>query len=233
MGAKLVLLIWLAATTAFAEDVRGRVITDDGMPLPASTQAELRCGKLAEQAVEVDSEGWFEFSSLSDPLGCSAVVTAIGYRTVGIELTALPANPRIPAAVLHRLGKNHGESISVSHLAAPSAATRHFHSAIRELDLGAQGEIDSALRHLERAIEVYPDYAQAWFEIGRLHLALGDASSALEAFRQSVQADPWFVSPYEPLMLLLESRGDTEGVAKACESLRQINPALPLGCRGG
>ena len=232
MGAKLLLLAWLAGATLLAEAVRGRVITDDGMPLPASTQLELRCGTTTQQAVEVDSEGWFEFSSLSDSLGCSAVIAAVGYRTVGIELTALPANPLIPALVLHRLGKNHGESISVSHLVASAAATRHFHAAMRELELGVQGELDRALSHLRRAIEVYPGYAQAWFEIGRLHLALGDASSALEAFRQSVQADPWFVSPYEPLMLLSESSGDMDGAVTACTSLRQINPALPPGCRG-
>ena len=104
---------------------------------------------------------------------------------------------------------------------------------MRELEGAAGGGIEKALAHLQSATEAYPSYAQAWFEIGRLHLALGDASSALQAFQQSVQADPWFVSPYEPLILLLESSGDAAGAATACTRLRRINPALPADCKGG
>ena len=233
MSAKLPVLLALAATSALAGSVRGRIVTDDGMPLPASTQVALRCREVAQQAVGVDSEGWFELSDLSDTQGCSAIVTARGYRTARVELAALPVDPLIPAAALHRLGKNHGESISVSHLAAPEAATRHLHAAVRELEGESDAGIDKALAHLRSAIQAYPGYAQAWFEIGRLQLALGDASNALQAFQQSVQADPWFVSPYEPLILLLESSGNAAGAATACKKLRRINPALPPGCRGG
>lgn len=233
MGAKLVVLLGLAAASALSGSVRGRIVTDDGMPLPGSTQVALRCGAAAQSEVGVDPEGWFEFSSLSDLLGCSATVTARGYRTASVELAELPVDPLIPGVVLHRLGKHHGESISVSHLAAPADATRHFHAAVRELERGSTGEIDTALAHLQSATQAYPGYAQAWFEIGRLHLALGDASSALQAFQQSVQADPWFVSPYEPLILLLESTGDAAGAATACTRLRRINPALPPDCKGG
>ena len=233
MSAKVPVLLALAFASALAGPVRGRIVTDDGMPLPASTQVALRCREVAQQVVGVDSEGWFELSNLSDPQGCSAIVTATGYRTAHVEVAALPVDPRIPAAALHRLGKNHGESISVSHLAAPEAAKRHLLAAVRELQGESDAGTEKALAHLQSAIQAYPGYAQAWFEIGRLQLALGDASSALQAFQQSVQADPWFVSPYEPLILLLESSGDAAGAATACEKLRRINPALPSGCRGG
>lgn len=233
MGAKLVVLLGLAATSALGDSVRGRIVADDGMPLPASARVALRCGATAQSEIGIDLEGWFEFSNLPDPLGCSAAVTAPGYRTASVNLAAPPTDPLIPMAVLHRLGKNHGQSISVTHLAAPNDAKRHFHAAVRVLEQGTSGEIDSALDHLQSAVQVYPAYAQAWFEIGRLQLALGDASSALQAFQKSVQADPWFVSPYEPLLLLLRSSGDAAGTAKACEKLRRINPALPAGCRGG
>ena len=233
MDAKLVVLLGLAATPALGDSVRGRIVTDDGMPLPASARVALRCGATEQSEVGIDPEGWFELSHLPDPPGCSAVVTARGYRTASVNLAALPADPLIPIAVLHRLGKNHGESISATHLAAPADAKRHFHAAVRALEQGTAGGIDRALGHLQSAVRVYPAYAQAWFEIGRLQLALGDASSALQAFQESVRADPWFVSPYEPLLLLLESTGDTAGAERACARLRQINPALPPGCGGG
>lgn len=233
MGAKLVVLLGLAASSALGDSVRGRIVTDDGMPLPASARVALRCGATAQSEVGIDPEGWFELTNLPDPPGCSAVVTAPGYRTASVNLAALPADPLIPVAVLHRLGTNHGESISVTHLAAPADAKRHFHTAVRVLEQETPGGIDGALDHLHSAVRAYPAYAQAWFEIGRLHLALGDASSALQAFQKSVQADPWFVSPYKPLLLLLKSSGDSTGAERACAKLRQINPALPPGCGGG
>ncbi len=233
MGAKLVVLLGLAATPALSEPVRGRILTDDGMPLPASARVALRCGATAQSEVGIDLEGWFELSNFPDSLGCSAVVTAPGYRTASVNLAALPADPLISVAVLHRLGKNHGESISVTHLAAPADAKRHFHAAVRVLEQETAGGIDRALDHLQSAVRAYPAYAQAWFEIGRLQLALADASSALQALQKSVQADPWFVSPYEPLLLLLQSSGDAAGAERACAKLRQINPALPPGCGGG
>ena len=227
------MLLALAASSALAGSVRGRIVTDDGMPLPASAQVALRCGGLEQPAVGVDQKGWFEIARPSDSQGCSALIEARGYRTARVELTALPPDPHIPAAVLHRLGKNHGESISVSNLAAPEVATQHFHAAVRELEGPSDAGIDKALADLQSATQAYPGYAQAWFEMGRLQLALGNASEALQAFRRSVQADPWFVSPYEPLILLLESSGDAAGAASACKQLRRINPALPAGCRGG
>ncbi|MDE0110179.1 MAG: hypothetical protein OXJ37_07480 [Bryobacterales bacterium] len=233
MGAKLVVLLGLAAASALGSSVRGRIVTDDGMPLPASAQVALRCGTPAKSEVGIDLDGWFELSNLPDSVGCSVTVTARGYRTASVSLAELPADPLIPAAVLHRLGKNHGESISVTHLAAPADARGHFHAAVRVLEQETAGAIDRALDHLQSAVRAYPAYAQAWFEIGRLQLALADASGALQAFQQSVQADPWFVSPYEPLLLLLRSNGDAVGAERACAKLRQINPALPPGCGGG
>lgn len=227
------MLLGLAATSALSDSMRGRIVTDDGMPLPASARVALRCGATAQSEMGIDREGWFEFSNLTDSLGCSAVMTAPGYRTASVNLAALPADPLIPVAVLRRLGKNHGESISVTHLAAPKDAKSHFHAAVRVLEHETAGGIDTALDHLRSAVRAYPAYAQAWFEIGRLQLALGDASSALQAFQESVRADPWFVSPYEPLLLLLESSGDSTGAERACAKLRQINPALPPGCGGG
>ena len=233
MGAKLMVLLGLAATSALSDSVRGRIVTDDGMPLPASARVAVHCDATAQSEIGIDLEGWFEFSNSPESLGCSAVVTAPGYRSASLNLAALPADPQIPIAVLHRLGKNHGESISVTHLAAPADARRHFHAAVRVLDQETAGGIDRALDHLQRAVRAYPSYAQAWYEIGRLQLALADASGALQAFQKSVRADPWFVSPYEPLLLLLRSSGDAVGAEKACARLRQINPALPPGCGGG
>jgi tetratricopeptide (TPR) repeat protein len=48
-------------------------------------------------------------------------------------------------------------------------------------------------------VEIYPRYAVAWFDLGRLQLRSNDAGSARHSFEQSIAADPKYVNPYRGL----------------------------------
>ena len=220
----------LAVPSLPGEPLRGRVLADDGMPLPEATAVVLDCNPSGRMAVGVDEAGWFELEKPSELRDCLLQVSAPGYRLHSMTTWALPADPGIPAVVMYRLGKGQGESMSVSHLAAPVDAVDSYHAAVRQMRRGPEGDPEALLKQLKAAVRAYPDYAQAWFEIGRLHLAHGSAEDAIGAFREAVRADPWFVSPYEPLILLLEAAGNAAEALHACEALRRINPALPAGC---
>ena len=233
MSPLLLLALALAVLPLEANSVRGQVVADDGMPLPDLAKVELRCGQEAVASGTVSHDGQFRLEQPSQRRDCELAVEATGYRRAVIATESLPVDPRIPGVVLYRLGKSHGESISASHMAAPPEAVGHFHAAIRKIREGASGSYSEALKDLGAAVGAYPNYAQAWFEIGRLLLGQGDPASARDAFWQALRADPWFVSPYEPLILLLESAGDSEAAAKVCQGLRKINPALSADCRGG
>ncbi len=230
MDLRLAAALVLAIGPLEAASLQGRILTDDGLPLPASSRADLRCQPDWSASSSFAEGGWFEFKDLPVPADCSFSVSAPGYRRAEVPSGALPADPRIPALVLYRLGKGQGESMSASHLSVPEPAVRSFHSAVRALEEGAGTDPQLALQHLASAVRVAPWFACAWFEIGRLRLALGDPAGAVEAFREAVRTDPWFVSPYEPLILLLESSGNSDGAREACAGLRKINPALPESC---
>ena len=223
----------LASAQASAEPMRGRVVTDDGMPLPDSASVVLRC-RGTERPIPGFFDGeFFEVVGPSGEDGCAIEIAATAYRRATAPAASLPSNPSIPGLVLHRLGKNRGETISVTHLLAPEEAKRRFHSGIRALRRNEPDSIDRALESLGVATELFPGYAQAWFELGRIGLARGDPASAIDALRKAVAADPWFVSPYEPLILLLRATGEAAEAAVRCDGLRVINPALPPDCAGG
>ena len=232
MCLRLMLAVTIAAVPSASESLQGRIVTDDAMPLPESARAELRCTQAVLESVGVDGRGQFQIAADLPHPDCAVEVTAPGYRRSVILAAALPAHPGIPGIVLRRLGKSYGESISATHLAAPDEAVESFHAAIRELRRGESAELASVLGHLQAAVRIFPGYAPAWFEIGRLRLAQGDMEEAAGALQRAVRADPWFVSPYQPLILLLEAAGDSEAAASACQSLRKINPALPDDCGG-
>ncbi len=208
----------------------GHITTDDGMPLPSAAVMELRCEGSVPVPIPLDQNGGFALERDISYQECSLWVSSPRYRHSGTNPSKLPYNPRIPAMVLYRLGKSHGESISASHLAAPVEAKRHYHAAMRELQRHDGAEPATVAGLLRAAVETFPGYAQAWFEIGRLKLAGGDPVGAQQAMQRAIEADPWFVSPYEPLILLLEAAGESDAAATACEGLRRINPRLPTNC---
>lgn len=224
------LLASLAAVLPLAgAPVSARIVADDGLPLPAGLRAELRCGNTILAAGSVDEEGQIQFDLHLPAAPCELAVQAPGYRPAAIAVSDLPDDPRIPALALHRLGKGYGETISVSHLSAPTEARRLYRNAWLKARR-EPAEPAAVLADLEAAVEIDPDYAQAWFEIGRLRLALSEPGQALEAFRRAVAADPWFVSPYEPLMLLERAAGELEAAAATCGELRRVNPRIVPGC---
>ena len=227
------LAVWAAAAcAAWAAEVSGVVVADDGMPFLGPVEVRIACaGEQAAAPVADSADGAgrfrFRFPSAPEEDGCELTAAAAGYIAARTPLGSLPAAAGIPALALRRAGKYQGETLSVSHLAAPPEARAAFEAAARRLFAGA---IDEAAAALRKAVESDPQYAAAWFELGRLLLARNDAAGARRAFARAVAADPWFVAPYEPLLLLERAAGREETVAALCAKLRRINPYRRDGC---
>ncbi|MHC4839173.1 MAG: tetratricopeptide repeat protein, partial [Planctomycetota bacterium] len=50
--------------------------------------------------------------------------------------------------------------------------------------LRAGGRPAAGLRHLERAVQVNPDYTKAWVQLAQTYEALGDTDAAIGAYRE-------------------------------------------------
>ena len=53
-----------------------------------------------------------------------------------------------------------------------------------------------AAEHLQKAIEIYPQYAQAWNDLGVVKAKSGDLAGAKEAWQKAMAADAKFAGPY-------------------------------------
>ena len=207
----------LFCAIALYGDVTGRVLLDDGMPPAEPIRVELVCeGKPAGQT-EAGDDGRFVFAT--NGRGCTVRASLSGYRSDRAPTEAA-------SLVLHREGKYQGAAISVTWLAAPAAAIGAFHAAIREMRLGADGDYAKAVASIESAVEEYPGYAAAWYELGTLRLAAGDQSAAREALSQAIAADPWFISPYEPLLLISLAEAEWVRTRELCDRMLAMNPYL-------
>ena len=67
--------------------------------------------------------------------------------------------------------------------------------------LGRKKKYDEALQRLQKATEIYPEYAEAFNEMGAIYLRKKQKTEALKAFEQAIAADPNWVSAYVNLGL--------------------------------
>ena len=57
-------------------------------------------------------------------------------------------------------------------------------------DLQLKGDLAAAADVLEQAIELVPDFASAWFALGKIRDELGEADAAIAAYQKACAADP-------------------------------------------
>lgn len=219
LGIALALPIAAAAATA-----SGTVALDDGEPRIEPIEVKIRCAGEIVAETEADERGRFELKWKSAAEPCRAEAYQPGYEPAALPVDALPAIPEIPSLTLHRTGKAQGETVSATFLAAPEQARRAFERGFEHLRAGEYGQGEEALA---RAVEIDTGYAAAWFELARLSLAADDASAARVRFAKAVEADPWFVPPYEPLLLLDMQAGRWQSVRKLAAQMLAMNPNLP------
>jgi tetratricopeptide (TPR) repeat protein len=87
-------------------------------------------------------------------------------------------------------------SITAGQLAVPERAVRDYEEAQKDL---AKRDVDSAIRRLEHAVEIAPEFSAAWNNLGTIAYQTRKYPRAEECFRAALQADP---GSYEPLVNL-------------------------------
>ncbi len=207
----------------------GSVLLDDGMPPASPIAVELICQGVTRARTETGESGGFSLTLVSaeeTQPDCSLHASLAGYRSGSVPVAEIPDAPSLVAITLQRAGKYQGEAISVTWLGAPEAAAKAFHSGIREMRRGSEADLTEAARSFEAAVAEYPRYAAAWYELGRLRLAAGATAGARQAFRGAVAADPWFISPYQPLLLMELGEQNWPQVRRLSEQMLAMNPYL-------
>ncbi len=87
-------------------------------------------------------------------------------------------------------------AVSTKQLAISDKATREYEDAQKDL---AKHDVEAATRHLERAVELAPQFAVAWNNLGTIAYQTRQYPRAEECFREALEQDP---EAYEPLVNL-------------------------------
>lgn len=127
----------------------------------------------------------------------------------------------VGAIVLHRLVQVQGLTLSATSAAAPSKAKKEYDKG-RELE--QKQKWDAALESFQKAAEVYPGYAIAWLEMGRVQVKKNDPAGARESFHKALSADAKFVSPYQELAQLAVRDQQWQEVVDTTDEVLKLNP---------
>ena len=134
-------------------------------------------------------------------------------------------NSDVGVIILRRLEHVGGSTVSFNTLAAPKKAQKAYREADLELKK-QQGDVQKAIRHLKKAIELYPEFAAAWYLLGRCHHALRDRETARKHFQKAADADPKYLRPYMFLAMMAVRDESWEEVARNCDHVVGLNPHI-------
>ena len=154
---------------------------------------------------------------------CEIQAAYPGYRSDVISLATHRSldNPDLGVIVLHRIANVQGTTISMTSALAPKKARKAYEKG---LQLASKGKLDDAETHMQEAVTVYPKYAEAWYQLGRLQHASQDMDAAKKSYSAALQADSKYVSPYDQLAVLAAQQGKWQEAADQSRQAVSLNP---------
>jgi tetratricopeptide (TPR) repeat protein len=125
-------------------------------------------------------------------VNCELRARLAGYRSQVVSLANRRAldNPDIGTILLHRMAPNEGNTVSATALDIPKDARKAFDKG---QEASKKSKPEEALKNYSKAVELYQQYAAAWYELGKLQAVGGDLQIARGSFNEAVKADPKFL----------------------------------------
>ena len=155
--------------------------------------------------------------------GCAVQASYTGFHSGTITITPhnLRDDPNLGTVTLSRAGgREAGTAVSTTTETAPAGALKAFEKASEEL---LEQKPERAEKDLEKAVQAYPSFAEAWYQLGRLQQA-ESPGDARNSYAKAAAADAKFILPYEPLAGIAAQDGKWQDVADATSRAVQLDP---------
>jgi tetratricopeptide (TPR) repeat protein len=232
--------------------ISGKVVLDDGTPLTESANIQTLCRGRRQTVAHTDLHGGFSFElgdttttaaagigeadvdSMPNPAGrsvsqrdwrdCELLADLPGFMSQPIELASRLTtfeSTDIGRLVLHRMGQAEGLTISATSAMAPKDAQKAYEKGHAKAN---KENWDEAQQLLNKAVEIYPKYAAAWFDLGRVQMRNNEAVPARHSFEQAIAADPKYVNPYRGLAELDARQQQWPELVATTVQLLALNP---------
>jgi hypothetical protein len=221
--------------------LRGRIATTDGTAVPHDLLVKRVCDNRVRQEVYASPGGDFTMQlgsrndstvdaesdanspnaatskdpvtgiSRHDLMKCEIRASAAGFHSSVIslmELDAFDSSIDLGVIVMQRTAKAEGMTVSVIPYQAPKDARKAYEKG---LESERHGKLADAHMYFEKAVEAYPSFAAAWFQLGNVLEKQDQRDAAHKAYTQATTIDTRFLPPYLSLAsMAYQTRNWTE-----------------------
>jgi Tfp pilus assembly protein PilF len=220
----------------------GKVVVEDAMfpwdPIPVIVS----CNGVVRFRTEADAKGSFTIAGeASGPLhselvptadnsqqtashlvGCDAQASEPGFKSSVVHIANLNImdNPDIGTITLRPDSEAMGSVASATTTTANPEAMKRFNKAREEFQNKNTG---GAEKDLQKAVQIDPKFADAWYQLGKLQQQKSDPS-ALNSYQKAVADDPKFVSPYEHIAEEAAMQKKWQDVLSATTQALKLDP---------
>lgn len=156
-------------------------------------------------------------------MNCELRATLPGYRSSIVNLAGRRAmeNPDVGTILLKRLGNVEGLTVSATMSMAPKDAKKAFDKG---RDAAKKGKWNEAQKEFEKAVESYPKFANAWYELGLVHERLEHKDDARKAYQEAIAKDSKLINPYLQLAFMNAQENKWKDVQETTDRAIKLNP---------
>jgi len=225
----------------------GKVALEDGNPPPETAVIESKCSMTVRKEATTDKKGGFGFNlgqgrsdliadmsgsraasgSTLDANGGDCVITARlpGYTSDPIVVSQLPSNQvDLGVLTLHKLADN--PMVSATSKKAPKDAVKALDKG---LDAAKNKKWEEAAKDYQKAVDLYPGYAEAWYELGQAQIGLKQLDEAHKSMDAAIKADGKYLPPYNALLAVEGQSQNWKGVVEVTDRIIELSPKSSPG----
>ena len=234
--------------------ISGKVLLEGGGKLPEPVAIERSCNGVIRREGYSDSKGQFSFQigmnnafqdaseggarvgplsgnsstpTLSSMASCEFRAVLAGFLSSTAVMRADGETWQIDIGTifLKRMGNAQGSTISVTSMAAPKDAMRAYEKAQKVMEAKPQ----EAEKNLNKAVQIYPQFAAAWNLLGDFHRQHNQPDTARSEYMRAIAADPQFVNPLYGIALIAMPQKKWDEAIQVTDQILKLNAlAYPL-----
>ncbi|HYA17082.1 MAG TPA: tetratricopeptide repeat protein [Bryobacteraceae bacterium] len=155
--------------------------------------------------------------------GCELRADLAGYSSTVIQLDRnnVFGEAQSMTLVLHRLANVEGTSVSATLYTAPADARKAYEKGTQSLQ---KGHLPDAQKDFEKAVALYPKFANAWLSLGRARERQNQTEPARDAFQKALEADPKLVEAQVELGIMAAREKKWRDAAQFLDAALKLDP---------
>lgn len=157
---------------------------------------------------------------------CELRADLAGYASSTIRLDPSMNNSIVGTIMLHSRVKKAEGMVTAASLEVPAKARKEFEKGSEQLE---KGNLAEAEKTLQKAIDQYPRFAEAWTRLGDLEQRRNNPDAAEKDYQEAISSDPNLPLPYLRMAYLQAAAKNWDETRKLTEKLISLDPTdFPL-----